>query len=119
MATGPSVGAVGLAGFGWRAAFFVNLPVGLVAWTVGRQVLEGRVPTVPSATPDYLGVVLPGGGLSALVLTISHSPSRGWTSPAFLASTTAALVLGNILFRTGVGGYSILLAALAMTLVPW
>ena len=39
VATGPSLGAVLITGFGWRAAFYVNLPVGLVAWLLGRRVL--------------------------------------------------------------------------------
>jgi len=37
VATGPSLGALLITGFGWRSAFFVNLPVGLVAWLVGRR----------------------------------------------------------------------------------
>ena len=96
VATGPSVGAVLITGFGWRAAFFVNLPVGLLAWTVGRRVLDGHVPTARSAPPDFLGVALLGGGLAALVLTISQGPTWGWTSPGILASATASMILGAI-----------------------
>ena len=67
VATGPSVGALLITGFGWRAAFFVNLPVGLVAWLVGRRVLEGSAQGASRPAPDYLGVVLLGGALAALV----------------------------------------------------
>src|SRR5579872_5241646 len=43
VATGPSLGAVLITGLGWRSAFYVNLPVGLVAWLLGRRVLaDGR-----------------------------------------------------------------------------
>ena len=55
VATGPSLGALLITGFGWRAAFFVNLPIGLVAWLVGRRVLtestdrrHGPRPTTPA-----------------------------------------------------------------------
>jgi NTE family protein len=93
VATGPSVGALLITGFGWRAAFFVNLPIGLVAWLVGRRVLE-RIPGSGSTTaPDYLGVVLLAGSLSALVLAISEGPDWGWTSPAVLVSGALAVVL--------------------------
>ena len=39
VATGPSLGAALITGFGWRAAFYVNLPVGLLAFLLGRRVL--------------------------------------------------------------------------------
>jgi len=95
VATGPSVGALLITGFGWRAAFFVNLPVGLVAWLVGRRVLERSTPASTRATPDYLGVALLGGSLAALVLAISQGPTWGWTGPAILASLGAAVALGG------------------------
>jgi len=96
VATGPSVGALLITGFGWRAAFFVNLPVGLVAWLVGRRVLENSTGTTTRAAPDYLGVVLLGISLAALVLAISQGPSWGWTSPAVLASLGATVALGAV-----------------------
>ncbi len=93
VATGPSVGALLITGFGWRAAFFVNLPIGLVAWLVGRRVLE-RIPGSGSTVaPDYPGVVLLAGSLSALVLAISQGPNWGWTSAAVLASGGVAVAL--------------------------
>ena len=95
VATGPSVGALFITGFGWRAAFVVNLPVALVAWLVGRRVLESPAPGATRATPDYLGVVLLAGALGALVLAISEGPTWGWTSPAILGALGAAVVLGG------------------------
>ena len=101
VATGPSVGALLITGFGWRAAFFVNLPIGLVAWLVGRRVLERRSGSGSTAAPDYLGVVLLAGSLSALVLAISQGPDWGWTSPAVLASGgVAAVLMAAFLFRS-------------------
>jgi EmrB/QacA subfamily drug resistance transporter len=96
VATGPSVGALLITGFGWRAAFFVNLPVGLVAWLVGRRVLEGSPRGASRAAPDYLGVALLGGALASLVLAISQGPSWGWTSPPVIGSLGATAVLAAI-----------------------
>ncbi|HEY8081445.1 MAG TPA: MFS transporter, partial [Acidimicrobiales bacterium] len=39
VATGPTVGALLVTWGGWRWVFFVNLPIGLVAWLGGRAVL--------------------------------------------------------------------------------
>ena len=163
VATGPSLGALLITGFGWRSAFFVNLPVGLVAWLVGRRVLAPTSASTTRSSPDYLGVALLAGALAALVLAISEGPDWGWTSTGFLAAAGTAVVLlavflrrsarhaepvldltlfrsrtfavanlatllyamgffamllGNILFLTGVWHYSILVAGLAVTPGP-
>ena len=95
VATGPSLGAILITGFGWRAAFFVNLPIGFVAWLVGRRVLD-ESPTAARAAPDYFGVLLLGGALAALVLAISEGPDWGWTSPAVLGALGGSAVLGTV-----------------------
>ncbi|HVB70530.1 MAG TPA: DHA2 family efflux MFS transporter permease subunit [Acidimicrobiales bacterium] len=98
VATGPSFGALLITGFGWRSAFYVNLPVGLVAWLVGRRVLA-RSPRTDSAPPDYLGVVLLSVALAALVLAISQGPTWGWSSARILASFAVSVVLGGAFAR--------------------
>ena len=96
VATGPSFGALLITGFGWRAAFVVNLPIGLVAWLVGRRVLAGSTPTAGHAAPDYPGVALIAGALAALVLAISQGPSWGWSSAPVVACFAGAVGLGAL-----------------------
>ena len=96
VATGPSLGAALITTFGWRLAFYVNLPVGLVAWLVGRQVLERSTGARSASTPDYFGSVLLSLALAALVLAISQGPSWGWSSPSTIASFLAGLGLGGV-----------------------
>ena len=99
VATGPSLGALLITGFGWRSAFFVNLPVGLVAWIVGRRVLATTTASTTRSSPDYLGVALLAGALAALVLGISEGPTWGWTSTGFLAATGTFVVLLALFLR--------------------
>jgi MFS family permease len=99
VATGPSLGALLITGFGWRAAFVVNLPIGLVAWLVGRRVLPSAPGDANRAAPDFPGVVLLSGALAALVLAISEGPSWGWGSARILASCAATLALGAVFLR--------------------
>lgn len=99
VATGPSLGALLITGFGWRSAFFVNLPVGLVAWIVGRRVLATATASTTRSSPDYLGVALLAGALAALVLGISEGPTWGWTSTGFLAATGTFVVLLALFLR--------------------
>jgi EmrB/QacA subfamily drug resistance transporter len=96
VATGPSLGAALITAFGWRAAFYVNLPVGLVAWLIGRRILSSSASTVTRKSPDYPGAGLLSASLAALVLAISEGPSWGWTSRWIVVSFVAAVVLGGV-----------------------
>ncbi|MGH3732451.1 MAG: DHA2 family efflux MFS transporter permease subunit [Acidimicrobiales bacterium] len=96
VATGPSLGAVLITGFGWRAAFYVNLPVGLLAWLLGRRVLPKTSGSEPTSSPDYRGVILLSGAIALMVLAISEGPSWGWSS----ARIVAGFVVGAALFAT-------------------
>jgi len=94
VATGPSLGAVLVTVAGWRSVFYVNLPIGAVAWLVGRRVLSGERPSGSHARPDYLGAGLIGTSLAALVLAISQGPSWGWSSTRVVACLVVAVGLG-------------------------
>jgi EmrB/QacA subfamily drug resistance transporter len=101
VATGPSLGALLITGFGWRAAFYVNLPVGLIAWLVGRRVIEKSSGSGSTSSPDYPGVVLLSAALALTVLAISEGPAWGWTSVRILAGFAVAVVLiFSFLFRS-------------------
>jgi NTE family protein len=148
---------------GWRWAFYINLPVGLAAWLLGRRVLTESARVTSQRAPDYFGVALVSTALAALVLAISEGPDWGWSSGrivgCFVGAVTLgtafvyrssrhpqpvldlklfssrsfsvanaatflyamgffAMLLGNILFLTGVWKYSILRAGLAVTPGP-
>jgi len=101
VATGPSLGALLITAFSWRAAFYVNLPVGLIAWLVGRRVLEETRGSGSTTSPDYPGVVLLSGSLATLVLAITEGPTWGWASARIVASFVASLLLGAVfLYRS-------------------
>jgi EmrB/QacA subfamily drug resistance transporter len=101
VATGPSLGAVLITGFGWRAAFYVNLPVGLVAWLLGRRVLPTTAGSGSTSSPDYPGVLLLSGALALLVLAISEGPSWGWSSGGIVIGFVVAVaLLATFLFRS-------------------
>ncbi|HVA53450.1 MAG TPA: DHA2 family efflux MFS transporter permease subunit [Acidimicrobiales bacterium] len=101
IATGPSLGALLITAFGWRAAFYVNLPVGLVAWLVGRRVLDETKGLGSTTSPDFPGVVLLSGSLATLVLAITEGPTWGWSSARIVAGFVASVILGAIfLYRS-------------------
>jgi EmrB/QacA subfamily drug resistance transporter len=79
-AVGPAAGALLVDGWGWRAVFLVNLPVGAVAaWLAIRHVPESRE-DVRTRFPDPVGIVLLAGALTLLALGIVQSDQWHWAS---------------------------------------
>lgn len=79
-ALGPSLGGVLLAGFGWRAIFLVNLPLGLLAVLLLRSAATARRHATRDAGPfDFAGVALLAASLAAFALaaTGSFGPADG------------------------------------------
>src|SRR5580700_693325 len=96
VATGPSLGAALITAGGWRWAFFVNVPIGALAWLAGRRVLVRSRPGAAGAAPDYLGALLIALALSALVLGITEGPTWGWTTAPVVACFAGAAVVGTV-----------------------
>jgi EmrB/QacA subfamily drug resistance transporter len=96
VATGPSLGAALITVGGWRAAFFVNVPIGLAAWIAGRRVLVKSHAGIPGAAPDYFGAVLIALTLSALVLGITEGPTWGWATAPVIGCFAGAVIVGAL-----------------------
>jgi predicted MFS family arabinose efflux permease len=78
---------------GWRAIFWVNVPVGLAAiWLTRRFVPESRAPRPRRLDPvaQILIVVLLAGVTAATI----EGPVRGWASPLIVGCYAAAAVAG-------------------------
>jgi EmrB/QacA subfamily drug resistance transporter len=92
-AAGPTVGALVVENLGWRWVFFINLPVGIVSFVLGRRVLpEGREAN-PGRLPDPVGVVLLAAGLALAAYGIVQTDEWGWTSARFAIVEVVAIVL--------------------------
>jgi EmrB/QacA subfamily drug resistance transporter len=99
-AAGPTLGALVVEHFDWRWAFFINLPVGIISFTLGRKVLpEGRESN-PGLLPDPLGVVLLATGLALAAYGIVESAHWGWASTQLTVTLAAsAALIGWFLWR--------------------
>jgi EmrB/QacA subfamily drug resistance transporter len=98
-AAGPTLGALVVDNLGWRWAFFINLPVGLVSVAIGRRVLpEGRE-AHPGRLPDPVGVGLLAGGLALAAFGLVQTEEWGWSSGRFVAAELGAAVLIAIFVR--------------------
>lgn len=83
---GPAVGGLLVEVSGWRLAFLVNLPVGVLIYVATkRRIVESRAPG-GRVVPDLLGGAILATSIAALVLAITNVNDWGAASIAFAAS---------------------------------
>jgi EmrB/QacA subfamily drug resistance transporter len=97
-AIGPVLGGLLVTKVSWRWVFFVNLPLGLIAVAFGALfVREYKQPE--AGRFDLGGFALAGGGLAALMYSLSEGPSHGWTSPqVIILGLVGVVMLTSLVF---------------------
>lgn len=94
-ALGPSLGALIVDSFGWRLAFFINLPIGLVTLAAGSRFLdESRDGSV--RIPSPVGIALVAAGAAALIYGVVESDRFGWASTRTVVVLAAGVALLGI-----------------------
>lgn len=90
---GPVLGGLLTEYLSWRWVFWLNLPLGLVAWWVTRNSLRGLATPQRAARVDYPGALLLILGLTSLLLAITLiGQGHAWHGEAVLALLGVALV---------------------------
>jgi EmrB/QacA subfamily drug resistance transporter len=97
-ASGPSIGGTLVSGFGWRAVFWVQVPIGLLIVLLTLAAREERA-AERRPLPDVaeVGLVALTAGLG--VLGIVQGPDWGWSSPAVAGALGGGLVAGALAVR--------------------
>ncbi|MEV0292102.1 DHA2 family efflux MFS transporter permease subunit [Nocardia sp. NPDC050710] len=91
-AFGPALGGFLVWAWDWRAVFLINVPIGLLAFALGRSWLpEIKLPV--RQRPDPVGAVLVAVGVGGIVVGLTQGNEWGWTSVGFLGSTIGGIVL--------------------------
>lgn len=93
---GPTLGGLLLGGWGWRAVFWINVPLGLVALWLTWRVVEASA-AERARPPDWRGQALSILVLGAAVFALIEGRNLGWGSPVILAAFALALG-GAVLF---------------------
>jgi EmrB/QacA subfamily drug resistance transporter len=91
MALGPTVGGLLIQYVSWRAVFWINLPICLLA-VVLTMIFVPESKSVTMRNIDPIGQALAVTFLFGVVFTLIEGPSRGWTSPLVLGIATLAVV---------------------------
>ena len=98
-ALGPGIGAVLVEGFGWRAVFFVNVPVALAALGLGARVLAESTGEDAESRVDTIGVPLASVGVGVIILGIVQGGAWGWRSASTLGAFAAGAIMIAAFFR--------------------
>ena len=80
-----------IAGLGWRAIFWINVPVGLAALAVMRRVPESR--DARARRLDGPGILLVTAGLTAVILPLLDGRQQGWPAWSLVCLAVAPLLL--------------------------
>jgi EmrB/QacA subfamily drug resistance transporter len=96
LVVGPILGGVLTDGFGWEWIFFINVPVGLLAFVLAVRL----VPALPTHAHhfDWLGVALSGMGLFLLAFGIQEGHQKDWAGWIIAMIVTGIVFLALFVF---------------------
>lgn len=98
-ALGPSAGAFLIQSLGWRSAFYINLPIGMLAFALGRKVLRESRDTTARTLPDFVGVAQLIASVGLVTLGIIGSEAWGWLNPRTVGFEILGVVLTFVFVR--------------------
>lgn len=93
LSVGPAVGGALIALFGWRAIFYVNVPVGLLGTLAGALILPKDRLSGNKPVFDWIGSALFAPLLVAVMLALEEGQTWGWTSRPVLGLAALAVAL--------------------------
>ena len=98
-AMGPIVGGllVGVAPWGWRLVFLINLPLAVFVVIAARHIPETRSDAADQHI-DFVGAALAALGLAALIYGLTEGSSFGWGARQITAAAIGVVLLAVFLF---------------------
>ena len=92
---GPSLGGWLTDTVGWRAVFYINVPIGSLALILSLIFIPKDTPAAGSQRFDIPGAIAFLAGLTSLMLGLNRGSEWGWDSPLVLGLLAlAAIILG-------------------------
>jgi EmrB/QacA subfamily drug resistance transporter len=92
LALGPTVGGLMVEHLGWQSVFFLNVPIGVVAFLTATRTVRESV-SEQERHLDITGLALGTTGLFAVTYGLIEANQKGWGDPLIVGSLVAAGVL--------------------------
>lgn len=110
LVAGALLGGVLTQAFGWRAVFFVNVPLAAVVALLALRVVPAGSGAARRSGLDVAGGATATAGALLLVLALVNGPQDGWADPVTLVSSAASAAL--------IAAFAVIEARTADPLVP-
>ena len=91
-ALGPIIGGSLVDAYSWQYIFWINIPVGIIAFIVAIFIVRESTDPGAERHVDIPGVVLVSAALFCLTFALVEGQKYGWTSPLILSLFAGALV---------------------------
>jgi EmrB/QacA subfamily drug resistance transporter len=95
-AIGVLLGGLLTAGPGWQWVFYINLPIGLIVFTLLIRMLPADRPSEQQGRLDVPGALLVTAGTGTAIYALINAGDRGWLSAATLGTLAGAVVLYGV-----------------------
>ena len=99
LTTGPSLGGWLATHYGWRAVFYINVPVGLLAVFLSLRFIPVDTKAESTTRFDLAGATTFMAGLISLLLVLNQGHAWGWLSAPTLSLLIIALVILGVFLR--------------------
>lgn len=93
LSVGPAVGGALIGLFGWRAIFYVNVPVGIVGTLMAAMILPRDRMAKQKTSFDWGGALLFSPFLISLMMVLTDGSQWGWLSPRTLGLFFVSVLL--------------------------
>jgi EmrB/QacA subfamily drug resistance transporter len=93
LTVGPSLGGFLAESFSWRAVFYINVPIVLLALLLSWRFIPADAIPKDDERFDVAGALLFTAGLVMLLFALNQGAAWGWASPWILSLVAAALVV--------------------------
>ncbi len=98
-ALGPTIGGLLTEYLNWRWIFYVNIPVGIIAFLLATFLLEEHKPEGTEAKDfDWLGFILLAIFLGSLITFLTKGQEKGWLFSDFIIKMMLIALFSGILF---------------------
>jgi EmrB/QacA subfamily drug resistance transporter len=100
MSIGPFLGGILIAAMGWRAVFYINVPIGILGTLAALLILPRDETRRRKEKVDYLGAALFTSGLLLLTLALNEAAKLGLASPRIILYFALSVVLLGLFVMT-------------------